>query len=172
MTNQPAEMCLVSMWYDQTPALSEHLRGFRPHFCQNLLSQSVWHMDQKESSSHVFHPHSDWVQSSRFNISEDSAKTSEKKDSQKQYFSVYVQLTHLRLMKNVQLLQLIKLSDLNNKMHGQFTWEEWAAATVSSCDWANRSGCCSRAARFSNTELILAKSFNLQSSVLSYQSSM
>jgi len=57
-------------------------------------------------------------------------------------------------------------------MHGQSTQEEWAAATVSGCDWANRSGHCSRAARFSNAELILAKSFNLQSSVLSYQSSM
>jgi len=172
MTNQPAEMCLVSIWYDQTPALSGHLRGFRPHFCQNLLGQSVWHVGQKGSSSRVSHPRSDWVQSSRFNISEGSAKASGEEGSQKQYFSVYVQLTRLGLMKGVQLLQPIKLSDLNNKMHGQPTRGGWAAATVSGCDWANRSDRRPRAARFSNTELILAKSFNLQSSVLSYQPSM
>ena len=57
-------------------------------------------------------------------------------------------------------------------MHGQSTQEEWAAATVTDCDWANRSDCCSRAARFSDAELILIKFFNLQLSVLSYQSSM
>ncbi len=84
----------------------------------------MWHVSHKESSSHVFHSHTDQVQTSRFNISEDGAKASGKKDSQRQYFSVYVQLTCLELMKDVQLLQSIKLSDLNNKMHSQPTQEE------------------------------------------------
>ena len=109
---------------NQTSILSKHLQEFYSHFCQNLLSQSVWHVSHKKSSFCVFHSHSDWVQISRFNIFEDNVKTSEEKDSQRQYFSVYVQLTCLKLIKNVQLLQLIKLNNLNNKIHSQSTWEE------------------------------------------------
>ena len=50
-------------------------------------------------------------------------ETSKKKASHKQYCSVYIQLSHLQSLKNVQLLQFLTLSNINNHMYS-LLWEK------------------------------------------------